>query len=392
MILHIDMDAFYAAIEQRDNPDLKGKCVIVGGTSRRGVVSAASYEARRYGVHSARPIFQAREKCPEGVYISPRMACYRHISGEVMAILQTFSPLVEPVSIDEAFMDITGCERLQGSPEQIARAIKADIQSRLKLTCSVGGAPVRFLAKIASDLDKPDGLTIIPPRAVPEFIKTLPIEKVPGVGGNARQRLNMMGIRYLGDVKALSLRVLEKKLGKFGRRLAELAAGEDKTPVSPHSGRKSISSEITLDRDTRDRERLEKILLQQSQFVARSLRKNALRSRTITLKIKQADFKQFTRNKTITTPTQSSETIYKAVVALLERCRLKQKIRLIGVGASGLINDAAPVQMDMFASPADSGENTWEKVDQALDRIARKFGDHAIRRASLAGIPRDRKP
>ncbi|MEN8244510.1 MAG: DNA polymerase IV [Thermodesulfobacteriota bacterium] len=391
MILHIDMDAFYASIEQRDNPELKGKCVIVGGTSGRGVVSAASYEARRYGVHSAMPIFQAREKCPEGVYIPPRMARYRHVSGKVMAILQTFSPLVEPVSIDEAFLDITGCERLEGSPGDIARAIKTEITSRLKLTCSVGGAPVRFLAKIASDMDKPDGLTIIPPRAVPEFIKSLPVEKVPGVGKNARRHLDMLGVRYLGDLNALSLGVLEKKLGKFGRRLTELAAGLDRTPVSPDSERKSISSETTLDRDTRDSRHLEKILLQQSQVVARSLRKHAFRARTITLKIKQSDFKQFTRNKTITTPTQSSETIYKAAVALFERCRIKQKVRLIGVGASGLVNDTTPIQMDMFAPPAAPGENTWEKVDQTLDRISRKFGNDAVRRASLAGNPPNQK-
>jgi DNA polymerase-4 len=308
-----------------------------------------------------------------------------------MTILQTFSPLVEPVSIDEAFVDISGCERLQGAPEKIARAIKTEIRSQLGLTCSVGGAPVRFLAKIASDMHKPDGLTIIPPQAVPGFIKTLPIEKVPGVGKNARQRLDKLGIRYLGDVNGLSPRVLETKLGKFGRRLAELASGVDKTAVSPDSERKSISSEITLDRNTRDREALEKILLQQSQLVARSLRKHAFRARTITLKVKQADFKQFTRNKTISRPTQSSETIYKAVVALFERCRLKQKIRLIGVGASGLVNDAVPIQMDMFASPADPAENTWEKVDQTLDRISRKFGNHAVRRASLADTPRGRK-
>jgi DNA polymerase-4 len=320
------------------------------------------------------------------------MARYREISGEVMAILQTFSPLVEPVSIDEAFMDITGSERLQGSPEDIARAIKAGIRRRLKLTCSVGAAPVRFLAKIASDMNKPDGLTIIPAQAVPEFIKTLPIEKVPGVGKNARQRLDLLGICYLGDVNALSLRILEKKLGKFGRRLAELAAGVDKTPVSPESQRKSISSETTLGRDTRDRDKLEKVLLQQSQVVARSLRKHAFRARTITLKIKRADFKQFTRNKTITRPTQSSETIYKAALGLFERFPLNQKVRLIGVGASGLIGDAVPVQMDMFAAPADPGEKTWEKVDQTLDRISRKFGTHAVRRASLTRRPEDGVP
>ena len=391
MILHIDMDAFYASIEQRDNPALRGKCVIVGGTSGRGVVSAASYEARKFGVHSAMPIFQAREKCPDGVYISPRIARYRDVSREVMAILEAFSPLVEPVSIDEAFMDISGCERLQGPPEKIARTIKTDIKKRLELTCSVGGAPIRFLAKIASDIDKPDGLTLITPQAVPHFIETLPIEKVPGVGKNARQHLDKMGICYLGDVNGHSLQLLEKKLGKFGRRLAQLAAGVDKTPISTDTERKSISSEITLARDTRDREQLDKMLLQQSQIVAKSLRKHSFRARTITLKVKQADFKQFTRNKTITPPTQASETIYKTAAALFKRFRLKQKIRLIGVGASGLINDAVPIQMDMFASPAAPGEDTWDKVDQTLDRISRKFGNDAVRRASLADTPGDRK-
>ena len=388
MILHIDMDAFYASIEQLDNPGLKGKCVIVGGTSGRGVVSAASYEARRCGVYSAMPIFQAREKCPHGVYLPPRMARYRHISGKVMAILKTFSPLVEPVSIDEAFMDITGCERLQGPPGEVGRAIKADISDRLGLTCSVGGAPIRFIAKIASDMNKPDGLTIIQPEAVSDLIKTLPIEKVPGVGKNARQRLGRLGVRCLGDVNALSLSKLENKLGKFGRRLASLAAGIDKTPVAPDSERKSISSEVTLDRNTRDRRQLEKILLQQSQVVAGGLRKNAFRARTVTLKIKQADFKQFTRNKTIPTPTQSSEAIYKAALELFSRCRLNQTVRLIGVGASGLVDRGAPVQMDMFAPRAEPGEPTWEKVDRTLDRISQKFGSDAVRRASLADRPR----
>ena len=308
-----------------------------------------------------------------------------------MAILQTFSPLVEPVSIDEAFMDITGCERLQGPPRRLAHTIKAEIRNRLGLTCSVGGAPVRFLAKIASDMHKPDGLTIIQPRDVSAFIQSLPIEKVPGVGKNARKHLGRLGIGCLGDVNSLSLSVLENKLGKFGRRLAALAAGVDKTPVAPGSDRKSISSEITLDRNTRNRKHLEKILLQQSQFVARSLRKHAFRARTVTLKIKLADFKQFTRNKTIATPTQSSETIYKAALALFKRCRLQQEVRLIGVGATGFVDHDAPVQLDMFAPTAEPGEPSWEKVDRAVDRISRKFGSHAVRRASLTTSQRGSK-
>ncbi len=383
MILHIDMDAFYASVELLDNPGLKGKCIVVGGTTGRGVVSAASYEARAYGVHSAMPIFQARQKCPQGVYLPPRMARYREVSLQVMDFLKAFSPLVEPVSIDEAYLDLAGCERLQGTPEEIARTIKTGIREKLHLTCSVGVAPVRFLAKIASDMDKPDGLFIIHAQEVPQFIKTLPIEKVPGVGKHAQRRLNKLGIQYLGDVNHYTLPTLEKNLGKFGRRLFELASGVDKTPVSPESERKSISSEITLAQDTRDMKQLEKILLQQSQTVARNLRKKSFRARTITLKVKQADFKQFTRNKTIGTPTRSSETIYKVTVQLLQKCRLRQKVRLIGVGTSGFIDDTVPVQMDMFASSMEGRENTWEKVDQALDRISKKFGNDAVQRASL---------
>ncbi|MCG6908494.1 MAG: DNA polymerase IV [Deltaproteobacteria bacterium] len=393
MILHIDMDAFYASVEQRDNSALKDKCVIVGGTSGRGVVSAASYEARKFGVHSAMPIFQARRICPDGVYIHPRMARYREVSQQIMEVLQGFSPLVEPVSIDEAFVDTAGCERLKGTPETIARSIKARIVQETRLTCSIGVAPVRFLAKIASDLHKPDGLTVIHPQEVTRFIETLPIEKVPGVGMNARRILEDAGIRHLGDVPLHSLRSLEKKLGKFGRRLAELAAGIDKTPVSPDSDRKSISSEKTLDRNTRDREQLEKILLLQAQDVARDLRIKAFRARTITLKIKQADFKQFTRNKTIGIPTQSSETIYATALELFRRCRLTQAVRLIGVGASGFISDTVPVQMEIFASTAKSQDRTWADVDRALDRISEKFGRDAVKRAVLAGnrpLPKSR--
>jgi len=391
MILHIDMDAFYASVEQLDNPRLKGQCVIVGGTSGRGVVSAASYEARAYGVHSAMPVFQARQKCPEGIFIPPRMRRYQEISAQVMTILSTVSPLMEPVSIDEAFIDVSGCERTQGTAETIARRLKREIHEHVRLTCSVGAAPLRFLAKIASDMDKPDGMTIIHPREVTNFISTLPIQKVPGVGKKALQSLNEIDITCLGQVNRVSKQTLERRLGKFGLRLIELASGNDKTPVTPARERKSISSECTLAKDTRNIDQLKKIILGQSQTVAGGLRKKSFRARTITLKIKHLDFKQFTRSLTLATPTQSSEIVYQTAVRLLERYHLKHEIRLIGVGASGLISAHAPLQTDLFDSKESFQDHNWEKVDKALDGISKKFGHKMVQRGTLTDSTEETK-
>ena len=382
MILHIDMDAFYASVEQLDNPWLKGKCVIVGGTSNRGVVSASSYEARRFGVRSAMPIFQARQKCPEGVFISPRMERYKEVSKKIMAILLEFSPRVEVVSIDEAYMDISGSQKLHGDPEMLSSDIKNEIKKKLGLTCSVGVAPVKFLAKVASDMDKPDGLTIIPPQEVHQFIESLPVQKVPGVGKKTFLQLESMGIKTLGDVNKFPDKMLLDRLGKFGHRLIELASGKDHSTVTPWSPHKSVSSERTLGEDTRDKKLLHKYLLKQSEEVARQLRKANFRARTITLKLKHADFKQFTRSKTISTPTRSSETIYQHAASLLDNYELTQKIRLIGVGTSGFKSAGQPVQLDLFDRVKKS-DQTWEKVDRTLESITNKFGRDAIKRGTL---------
>ena len=286
MILHIDMDAFYASVEQLDDPRLKNKSVIVGGTSNRGVVSAASYEARKFGIHSAMPIYQAKQKCPHGIFVSPRMERYKEVSQKVMALLREFSPLVEPVSIDEAYLDITGCRRLFGEAPEIAREIKRKIKETVHLTCSVGVAPNKFLAKIASDLDKPDGLTLILPHQVPAFIDALSVKKIPGVGKKVFHQLELMGIRTLGDVRRLPEKALIMHLGKFGRRLRALSCGNDDSPVIPHAPHKSISSERTLPADTRDIKLLKRYLLSQSAEVARQLRLAGMRARTITIKLK----------------------------------------------------------------------------------------------------------
>jgi len=382
MILHIDMDAFYASVEQLDDPRLKNKCVIVGGTSNRGVVSAASYEARQFGIHSAMPIYQAKQKCPHGIFISPRMERYKEVSQKVMALLRDFSPLVEPVSIDEAYLDITGCRRLFGEARQIAWEIKRKIKETVHLTCSVGVAPNKFLAKIASDLDKPDGLTVILPDKVPAFIDALSVKKVPGVGKKLFHQLELMGIRTLGDVRRLPENALIRHLGKFGKRLRALSFGNDDSPVLPHAPHKSISSERTLAADTRDSKLLKRYLLSQSGEVARQLRLAGVRARTITIKLKGEGFKTITRRTTIAIPTQSSKTIYKHAVQLMDDHKITRKIRLIGVGASGLSSVNASLQIGLF----DSGEeiaDDWEKIDRTLDSISKKFGRDAVGRASL---------
>jgi DNA polymerase-4 len=382
MILHVDMDAFYASVEQLDNPWLKGRCVIVGGTSGRGVVSAASYEARVFGVRSAMPVFRARQLCPHGVFIHPRMGRYQEVSGAVMDILREFSPRVEPVSIDEAFLDLAGTERLFGSPADLARSLKNRIREAVHLTCSVGVAPNRFLAKVASDFKKPDGLTVIHPDDVPTFIDRLPIGKVPGVGPRTQPRLEQLGVRFLGDIRKFDGATLESIFGAYGLRLLELSRGVDPTPVTPHSRAKSVSSECTLEENTAEPAALTRCLLEQADEVAAGLRKEGVKARTVVLKIRHADFKRFTRRTTFDPPTQSSKVLYRHAARLLAEYRFTQKIRLVGLGATGFVPADAPRQQELFAGEKTSQEG-WEKVDRTLERIKSKFGEKVIRRATL---------
>jgi DNA polymerase-4 len=382
MILHVDMDAFYASVEQLDNPGLKGRCVIVGGTGGRGVVSAASYEARRFGVRSAMPIFQARQRCPQGVFIHPRMDRYREVSSAVMAVLQEFSPIVEQVSIDEAFMDLSGTERLHGPPAELAQTLKNRIREAVRLTCSVGVAPNRFLAKIASDLKKPDGLTVITPEQVPEFIDRLPIEKVPGVGPKTQLKITERGIRFLGDIRKFPEATLASIFGAYGRRLLELSRGIDSTPVTPDTPAKSVSSECTLEKDTCEKCALTRCLLEQAEEVAAGLRQEGVKARTIVLKIKHADFKLITRRTTFAPATQSSKELYRQALRLLEQYPITQKIRLIGLGAAGFVPANAPRQQGLFGGEEASREG-WEKMDRTVAAIKDRFGAKVIQRATL---------
>ena len=389
MIIHVDMDAFFAAVEVLDNPALAGKCVIVGGDTNRGVVCAASYEARQYGVHSAMPMYQARQNCPRGTFLRPRRYRYKELSNRIMDILEAFSPIVEQVSIDEAYVDITGSEKLYGSPADIGTRIKERIRSKIGLTCSVGITPLKFLAKIASDMNKPDGLTVIPTEAVSDFIGKLPVSKVPGVGRHTLQQLDILGIKTLGDVRKYSVEQLTRRLGKYGNRLAELAAGIDYSKVTVVRPVKSISSEETLPKDTTDGAQLRRYLLKQADDVGRQLRKHGLRAKTVTLKIKHSDFSQITRQTGLSRRTQSSETLFKAACELLVNYKRTKAVRLIGMGVSDLSEKETPVQMTLFGE-ADADLVKWETVDNTVDAIADRFGPEAVKKAELFGD--DQKP
>jgi len=382
MILHIDMDAFFAAVEQLDRPELRGKCVVVGGRSERGVVTTASYEARRFGVRSAMPMFEARRRCPHAIIVPGHMDRYKAVSRRIMGLLQAFTPLVEPVSIDEAYLDVSDVERLFGPPEQVARRIKAKVLQETGLTCSIGGAPLRFLAKIASDMDKPDGLTILQPHEVPSFIEQLPVHKIPGVGKVTQDQLARMHLKTLGDVQRYPRDMLIGRLGKFGHRLIALSHGEDPTPVTPHTPAKSVSSESTLPRDTGDRSLLHGILLHHAEDVGRQLRRLRLKARTITLKIKHADFQQITRSRTVKRPLQSAESIFREADDLLRHYHMSRKVRLIGVGASNFVPEETPVQASLFPANETVPAN-WEKVDHTVDAINERFGRGFIGKASL---------
>jgi len=383
VVLHLDMDAFYASVEQLDHPELRGKPVIVGGSSNRGVVSAASYEARKFGVRSAMPIFQAKKRCPDGIFVPVRMSRYKQMSDQVMEILEKYSPTVEQVSIDEAFLDLSGLERLHGSSEKIARRIKDEIRSVLSLSCSVGIAPNKFLAKVASESNKPDGMTIIPSREAGAVARSLPVGKVPGVGKKTVDRLARLKVITLGDLLALPEAGLLKAVGKFAYTLLEFAKGTDDSPVVSHTDAKSISSEETFEENTNDFEVLRKELLAQAEEVGRRLRKNKLKGSTVTLKLRRADFDRITRSISFTEASDSTNTLYGHALRLLEAVDLSEKFRLIGIAVSGFAKTQSAVeQLTLFGGESRRDES-WREVEKAMDSIKDKFGYEAIKRGTL---------
>ena len=378
-ILHIDMDAFYASVELLDNPTLQGKPVIVGG-GVRGVVSAASYEARKYGVHSAMPIFRARKLCPQGVFLPVRMSRYKETSQKVMAVLESFSPLVEQVSIDEAYLDVTGTRRLRGDPVDAALSMKSRIRKEIGITCSVGIAPNKFLAKIASEMNKPDGLFVIEPQQVAAFLSTLPVSKIPGVGKKSVEKLHLLGVETVGDVASLPEKLVIQRFGVYGERLLELTRGVDEREVTPDHETKSVSAERTFAEDTSDRETLRHWLLSEAEEVGQRLRRYGLKGKTIVLKCKTQDFRLSTRSRTLDRPTDATSEIYETACRLLDEFSLKKPLRLIGVGVATL--DRPEGQLSLW-TPDRGVDGRHSRADRAVDAVKAIYGGKSIRRGSL---------
>ena len=320
-IVHLDMDAFYPAVEVLDDPALRGRPVIVGGSSHRGVVASASYEARKFGVHSAMPIAEAKRRCPKGVFLPVRMQRYKEISQAVFAIFERYTPLVEPLSIDEAFLDVSGCKRLFGSPPEIAAAIKRDVHQELGLTVSAGVAANKSVAKIASDYRKPDGLTVVEPGQEQQFLDPLPIERLWGAGPTTCRSLRLLGVQTIGDLARLSVNVLTAKLGRQGEALHLLARGIDEREVETAQGLKSIGNEETFAEDLIAMDAARQELLALATKVGGRLRHKAALGRTISLKVKYSDFQQITRSTTLIDPVDDGNVIYRTCCALIEKDR-----------------------------------------------------------------------
>jgi DNA polymerase-4 len=380
-ILHVDLDAFFAAVEQRDRPELRGRPVIVGGDPRaRGVVSAASYEARAFGVHSAMPLRTAGVLCPNGVFLPVDGAKYRRASGQVMEILGRFTPLLEQVSIDEAFLDVAGSEALFGPPEAIARRIKAEVREEVGLTASVGVATTKLVAKIASDLRKPDGLVVVPPGEEAAFLAPLPIRRLWGVGEQTRTVLAEHGVRTIGDLAALPVDVLVRRLGAHGAALHDRAQGIDPSPVTGDVAAKSVSHEHTFDVDTADADVIERTLLALAEGVASRLRAGHVRAATVQVKVRDSAFTTVTRQRTLPEPTDLADPIFRTALELARPEVRGRRIRLLGVGAHGL---GEPTQLGLFADE----DPRRRKAVEAQDEIRRRYGSRALTRARLLGDP-----
>lgn len=383
MILHVDMDAFYASVEIMDNPELKDLPVIVGGRGRRGVVSAASYAVRKYGVRSAMPMFMALQKCPQAIVISPNRDRYVAVSNEIMQVLQRFSPMILKVSIDEAYLDMNDSKQLYGSTLEIITTIKEAIRVKYPLTCSIGAAPLKFLSKVVSDYNKPDGYFIVEETGILPFIDTLPVGQVPGVGRQSAALLQLLGVKYLGDMRKLPPSIVEQRLGKNGLHLLELAHGRDVRVLEPAPARKSLGSEHTLVENTNDLELLKAYLLAQASEVGHAVRMRGLYFTTVTLKIKYADFASQTRQTTLPYAMNTTKVIYDTTCELLHSKTLRQPLRLIGVTVGGFGYEKAE-QLCLF----DNGHNndSWTRVDDAMDAIQERFGRHVITNASVLKI------
>lgn len=376
-ILHVDLDAFFAAVEVLDNPELHGKPVLVGGTGPRAVVSTASYEARPYGCRSAMPMAQARRLCPQAIVVKPRFHRYRELSDQMYRILEDFTPVIQPMGLDEAFLDLTGSEKLLGDGETVARQIKQRMRDELKLTISVGVAPNKFLAKLASDLQKPDGLTVINADNLDTILPPLPISRIWGIGPKTATKLNGLGIHKIGDFRKLPLKLLVDKFGSEGARYHHLAHGDDDRPVTPDSQAKSIGQEQTFGVNIDDPDELRAILLSEVEHVASRLRKHGLLARGVTLKIRDGQFKTITRAGKFEEPSDVTQILWECASGIFDAWASQSftPLRLLGVQATHLSHDAE--QLPLFE---DQSTLRQRRVDEAMDQINTRLGRRAVRR------------
>jgi DNA polymerase-4 len=384
-ILHVDMDAFYASVEERDDPTLAGKPIAVGAAGPRGVVMSASYQARAYGVRSAMPSVRARRLCPDLVFVPPDFERYKAESDRVMALLGSFTPLVEPVSLDEAFLDVTGAGRMFGSPEEIAHRIKERVRSERHLDCSVGVAPNKLLAKLASAHAKPSGVVVVPAGGIRAFLDPLPVQDLWGVGEQTAASLDRLGVRTVADLLALPSGVLARALGPGpAAHFQDLARGVDERSVVPHEPAKQVSAEETFDRDLDAPADIKREILRLAERVAGRLRASGLSARTVTLKVRFANFSTITRSRTLEAPTDAAARLFATAHDLYGRLSLaRPRIRLLGVAATGLVSGGVSEQLRLGERP-----DRWRTADRAMDTLRRRFGGDAVDRAALA----DRKP
>jgi DNA polymerase-4 len=380
-VLHVDMDAFFVGVELLERPELRGRPVIVGGTGTRGVVSSASYEAREYGVHSAMPMTRARRLCPHAVVLPPRHDGYARASAAVMEVFRSVTPLVEPLALDEAFLDVAGARRRLGRPAEIAEMIRAQVREQQGLTCSVGVAGTKFVAKLASTRCKPDGMMVVPADGVEEFLHQLPVAALWGVGERTEEALTRLGLRTVGQLAQVPLATLQRELGNaLGAHLHDLSWGRDPRPVVAHSPDKSIGAEETFDTDIDDPEVIRRELLRLSERVGARLRAAGHAGRTVSVKLRRSDFTTITRSRTLREPTDLARMIYITACELYEAAGLDRvRLRLVGVRVENLgPADQAPRQLAL-GEP----ETGWREAERAMDQVSRRFGSGAVRPAAL---------
>jgi DNA polymerase-4 len=379
-ILHVDMDAFFASVEERDNPALKGKAVVVG-TGVRGVVSAANYEARKFGIHSAMPVGRAKRLAPHAIFVPPNMSRYSEVSSHIMEIFRSVTPLVEPLSLDEAFLDVTGAKRLLGDGREIAKQIRAKVEASEGITCSVGIATTKFIAKLASGRCKPNGMLEIASDRVLEFLHPLPVNAIWGVGPKTNEELQKLGLRTVADIANTPRQTLIRALGEAaGASLYELSWGRDYRDVEPEEVDKSISAAETFDTDTEDQEIVLRELLRLTEKATYRMREKDFSARTISIKVRFADFKTISRSKTVPLAISATHEVYEVVKALFLGLKLdRARIRLVGVSLDGL-EDGIDASEQLVLGERETG---WRQATAAIDKASARFGQGSVRPARL---------